>query len=199
MRKVTSRLVPRIVTLSALALGTALALVAAATTVSATQPLNGLFRVAKGSYFRMLYPGGGKYFKNPYSKDANKTYTLIIAGSDGGLRTGVLQPAPTPAFDHHGNSLAGRIIQPTDFTGINFGLATKGIAPEISVSGTRLSGQVKGFTAEWNKLTFNQGGQVTGSYSAKTHTYVLTWKSKISGGPFNGFTGSWYLTGKYVS
>jgi hypothetical protein len=106
-------------------------------------------------------------FKNPYSKDANKTYTLIMGGTDGGLLTGVLQPAPTPAFDHHGNSLAGRIIQPTDFAGINFGLATKGITPEISVSGARLSGQVKGFTAEWNNLSFSQGGQVTGSYNAK--------------------------------
>jgi len=199
MRQVTSRFARRVVTLTALAFGTALALVVTATTVSATQPLNGLFRVATGSYFRMIYPGGGKYFKNPYSKDANKTYTLIIGGTDGGLRTGVLQPAPTPAFDDHGNSLAGRIIQPTDFTGINFGLATEGIVPEISVSGVRLSGQVKGFTAEWNKLSFGQGGQVTGSYNAKTHIYVLTWSSKISGGPFNGFTGSWYLTGKFVS
>ena len=199
MRQVTSRFAPRIVTLPALALATALALVATATTVSATQPLNGLFRVATGSYFRMIYPGGGKYFKNPYSKDANKTYTLIMGGTDGGLLTGVLQPAPTPAFDHHGNSQAGRIIQPTDFAGINFGLATKGITPEISVSGARLSGQVKGFTAEWNNLSFSQGGQVTGSYNAKTHTYVLTWSSPISGGPFNGFTGSWYLTGTFVS
>jgi hypothetical protein len=60
---VTSRFAPRIVTLPALALATALALVATATTVSATQPLNGLFRVATGSYFRMIYPGGGKYFE----------------------------------------------------------------------------------------------------------------------------------------
>ena len=146
-----------------------------------------------------VYPGGGKYFKNPYSADANKTYTLILAGTDGGLRTGALQPAPTPAFDHHGNSLAGRIIRPTDFAGINFGLATKGTAPVISVSGGRLSGQVKGFTAEWNNLSFSQEGPVAGSYNSQTHVYVLTWSSLISGGPFNGFTGSWHLTGTFVS
>jgi hypothetical protein len=191
-------LLPRTVTLSALVITATLALAANANS-SATQPLSGLFRVAVGSYFRMIYPGGGKYFKNPYSADANKTYTFIYAGTDGGLRTGVLQPAPTPAFDHHGNSLAGRIIRPTDFAGINFGLATKGSAPVISVSGDRLSGQVKGFTAEWNNLSFGQGGQVTGSYNAQTHVYVLTWSSPISGGPFNGFTGSWHLTGTFVS
>ena len=183
MRRTTSRFLPRTVTLSALVISAtlALAVIASATAnASARQPLNGLFRVAAGSYFRMIYPGGGKYFKNPYSADANKTYTLIYAGTDGGLRTGGLQPAPTPAFDHHGNSLAGRIIRPTDFAGINFGLATRGSAPVISVSGGRLSGQVKGFTAEWNNLSFNQGGQVTGSYNAQTRVYVLTWSSPIS-------------------
>ena len=198
----TSRFLPRTITLSTLVVSATLAVPATATATgasSATQPLNGLFRVAASSYFRMVYPGGAKYFKNPYSADPNKTYTLIVAGSDGGLRTGALQPAPAPAFDHHGNSLAGRIIRPTDFAGINFGLATKGTAPAISVSGYRLTGQVKGFTAEWNNLSFSQGGQVTGSYNAQTHVYVLTWSSLISGGPFNGFTGSWHLTGTFVS
>jgi hypothetical protein len=190
MRRTTSRSLPRTVTLSALVISATLALLATSTataTASTAQPLNGLFRVASGSYFRMIYPGGGKYFKNPYSADTG-----------GGLRTGVLQPAPTPAFGPHGNSLAGRIIRPADFAGIDFGLATKGTAPAISVSGGRLSGQVKGFTAEWNNLSFSQGGPVTGSYNALTHVYVLSWSSLISGGPFNGFTGSWHLTGTFV-
>jgi hypothetical protein len=202
MRRTTSRSLSRTVTLSALVISATLALLATSTTAATAltaQPLNGLFRVATGSYFRMIYPGGGKYFKNPYSADTNKTYTLIVAGTEGGLRTGVLQPAPTPAFGPHGNSLAGRIIRPTDFAGIDFGLATKGTAPAISVSGGRLSGQVKGFTAEWNNLVFSQGGPVTGSYNAQTHVYVLSWSSLISGGPFNGFTGSWHLTGSFVS
>ena len=84
--------------------------------------------------------------------------------------------------------------------GIEFGLVTVGTAPSISVSGGRLSGQVRGFTAEWNKLSFPQGSSnVSGTYNAKTHAYVLTWTSKISGGPFNGFTGSWHLQGKFVA
>ena len=40
------------------------------------------------------------------------------------------------------------------------------------------------------------GNRVTGTYNAKTHAFVMTWTSLISGGPFNGFTGYWHLTGK---
>jgi hypothetical protein len=186
-------------------LGAGLAAVAALALAAAPAgagQLKGVFRVSAGSYFRMIYPAGAKskYFANPYSSDADKTYTLVSAGTDGGLRTGALQPAPSPAFDAKGNSLAGRIIRPTNFTGISFGLVTVGTAPSISVSAGRLSGQLTGFTAEWNKLSFKQGSSnVSGTYNAKTHAYVLTWKSVISGGPFNGFTGSWHLQGKFVS
>jgi len=164
--------------------------------------LKGVFHIGAGSYFRMIYPAGAKskYFTNPYSTDSDKTYTLVTAGTSGGLRTGVLQPAPAPAIDAKGNSLAGAIIRPANFTGISFGLVTTGTAPSISVSGGRLSGQVTGFTAEWNKLTFPQGSsKLSGTYNAKTHAYVLTWKSLISGGPFNGFTGSWHLQGKFTA
>lgn len=187
-RRLTSHLAAGLIALSALAV---------AASPAGAQQLKGVFRVSTGSYFRMIYPGGGKYFKNPYSASSNKTYTLLSAGSDGGLRTGKLQGAPNPAFDSKGDSLAGRIIRPTNFAGISFGVATVGTAPSISVTGGRLSGQVRGFTAEWNKLTFSQGGKVSGTYNAKTHVFVLTWTSLISGGPFNGFTGYWHLTGKF--
>ena len=186
-------------------LGAGLAAVAALALAAAPAgagQLKGVFRVSAGSYFRMIYPAGAKstYFANPYSSDADKTYTLVSAGTDGGLRTAALQPPPSPAFDAKGNSLAGRIIRPTNFTGISFGLVTVGTAPSISVSAGRLSGQLTGFTAEWNKLSFKQGSSnVSGTYNAKTHAYALTWKSVISGGPFNGFTGSWHLQGKFVS
>jgi hypothetical protein len=179
------------------------ALSSAAVPATAAQ-LKGTFRISAGSYFRMIYPAAAKskskYFANPYSTDADKTYTLVTGGTDGGLRTGVLQPPPSPAFDAKGNSLAGRIIRPTSFTGLNFGLVTLGTAPSISISAGRLSGQLTGFTAQWNKLAFKQGSsKVRGNYNAKTHAYVLTWTSVISGGPFNGFTGYWRLQGKFVS
>jgi hypothetical protein len=193
----SSRSIPRL----GVGLLAVVALAIAAAPAGAGQ-LKGVFRISAGSYFRMIYPPGSKskYFANPYSTDTDKTFTLVTAGTDGGLRTGALQVAPTPAFDATGDSLAGRIIRPANFTGIKFGLVTVGTAPSISVSGGRLSGQVSGFTAQWNKLSFPQGSSnVGGTYNAETHAYVLTWKSKISGGPFNGFTGSWHLQGKFVA
>jgi hypothetical protein len=177
----------------------AFAVAAIAAAPAGAQQLKGLFRISARSYFRMEEPAGAKakFFANPYSTDANKTYTLVTGGTDGGLRTGVLQSAPTPAFDAKGDSLAKGIIAPANFTGIKFGLVTVGTAPSITASGGRLSGQLTGFTAQWNKLSFKQGATVTGTYNAQTHAYVLTWSSRISGGPFNGFTGIWHLQGTY--
>jgi hypothetical protein len=178
--------------------------------------------VPHGSYFRMVYPGGsvtkGKFFANPNSSATNKTYTLISPGTAGGLRTGKFQPAPTLAFDAKGNSRARSIIIPTSFTGINFSVVTasrdaqtgkKVPAPIIKVRNGKLSGDLRAFAANWNNLSFNQGSpkpngtrpgltaSVTGTYNAKTHAYVLNWTSAIIGGPFNGFTGVWHLTGVF--
>lgn len=171
---------------------------AAPAAATSAKKLKGTFEIATGSYFRMLEPNGS-YFSNPYSTDtADPTDTPVTAGQDAGLETGKLQPAPNTAFDAKGNSLANLIITPTSFTGINFGLATVGTAPTISVKHGKLSGQLTGLTAEWNNQTFAQGSTgVTGTYNGKTHKYVLTWSSLISGGPFNGFTGDWHLQGKF--
>jgi hypothetical protein len=122
----------------------------------------------------------------------------MVASPVAGLETGKLQPAPTPAFDAQGNSLANLVIAPTSFTEINFGIETIGTAPSISVKNGKLSGQLTGFTAEWNNQTFPQGSStVKGTYNTRNHKYVLTWSSLISGGPFNGFTGDWHLQGKF--
>jgi hypothetical protein len=194
----TSRLLRRV------ALGLApvavLAIAASPAVAASAKKLKGTFEVSSGSYFRMAQPAaaGGGFFSNPYSTDADKTYTLVSGGQNGGLKTGKLQPAPTPGFDAQGNSLANLIIAPTSFTGINFGLATLGTAPSISAKNGKLSGQLTGFTAEWNNQTFPQGSStVTGTYNAKSHKYVLTWSSLIAAGPFAGFTGDWHLQGKF--
>jgi hypothetical protein len=165
---------------------------------AAAAPLKGVFHIGTGSYIRLRQPNNGPFFSNPYSADADKTYTLLVPGTAGGLRTGAVQGAPTPAFDAKGNSLAGSIIKPTNFAGVLFGLATTS-APSISLSGSTLSGQVNGLVAQWNNQTFNQGGKVTGTYNAKKRTYVLTWTSLVSGGPFNGFTGYWRLQGRFTT
>jgi hypothetical protein len=169
---------------------------------------------ARGSYFRMIFPGGRGYFRNPDSAARDKSYTLLRPGRAGGLATGRYQGVPRPAFTRTGDSRAALIIQPTRFANIKFGLATlardpqskRGVpTPRINVSGRRLSGQVQAFTAAWNKLYFNQGSPkpgssrplVSGAYNPRTRAFSLVWRSKIKGGPFNGFTGLWHLAGKF--
>jgi hypothetical protein len=176
-----------------------------------------------GTYFRMLLSGkSGKsrkdYFVNPNSRSRDKTYTLMRPGIDGGLKTGQYQNMPVPDFDLDGSSLANRIMKTERFTDIRFGLSTDPVdkqsdvavpAPVVRRTGRRLSGDLRAFTASWNRQYFNQGSpkpngsrpggtrRVTGTYNPKTRRYTLTWKSLIIGGPFGGFVGSWHLTGKF--
>ena len=162
----------------------------------AAQELNGVFHIGPGSYIRMGTPGGG-FFDNPYSKAANKSYTTILSGVGGGIRSGVAQNAPSPAFDKHGNSRANSIITPTDFTGILFGVITTE-APSFSLSGDTITGHLRHLEAQWNKQTFVQGNTVYGTYNARTHHYTLAWHTEVHGGPFDGYTGYWKLTGTFT-
>ena len=187
---------------------------AAVPATAAAQPLNGTFRIGSGSYFRMVFPGGKRYFANPDSSARDKTVTYLRAGRQGGLRTGAFQEHPRPAFDRRGNSLAAAIIRPVTFAGIRFGLATLPRDPQskratgrpaIDRRGRALSGRLGAFTAEWNNQYFNQGapkpgssgGQVHGRYNPRSRHYVLEWRSPIKGGPFDGFTGVWHLQGVF--
>lgn len=170
--------------------------------------------VPTGSYFRMLYPkatlngSDSNYFSNPSSKAKDKTYTLLSPGTDGGLKTGAFEPAPSPAFDKSGNALAHDIIKPVPFDDINFSVETespdpvthKSVAkPSITDTSGALSGNVEAWSASWNKLYFDQGStSLKGTYNSATGAYKLTWTSKIVGGPFAGFTGQWVLTGTFV-
>jgi hypothetical protein len=175
-----------------------------------------------GSYFRMIFPGGsvasGKFFDNPDSACDDKGYTLVVPGTQGGFVTGRYQPNPTPAFGATGGALASSIIQPQSFTAIDFSIATNKVDPQtnlkvpppsLRVGGGKISGQLQAWSASWNKLYFNQGtpkpgssepgltAPVTGTYNVKTHAFLLTWTSQVVGGPFNGFTGQWHLSGTF--
>jgi hypothetical protein len=177
-----------------------------------------------GTYFRMIFPNGnvksGKFFDNPDSLCSNKTYTLAVPGADGGLKTGSYQPNPKPPFNAQGGANADLIVQPQSFTAINFSIATDKVdpqtgkavpVPQIIDKNGKLSGQIEAWSAAWNKQYFNQGSPkpngshpgltraVSGTYNAKTHAFVLTWTSQVVGGPFNGFTGDWHLTGTFVA
>jgi hypothetical protein len=178
---------------------------------------------ASGTYFRMVQPSGtvadGPFVSNSDSTCSDKTYTLLAPGSDGGVVTGGYQPAPSPAFDAQGNSLANRIVVPAVFFGVRFGLSTDpkdrqtGVAvTPLSVqvdSAGKLSGDLRAWEATWNKQDFNQGSPkpdgsrpklttpAHGTYDATTGAFVLEWTSTIVGGPFNEFTGSWHLAGTF--
>jgi hypothetical protein len=192
-----------------------------ATSAASSKTLNGTFKLTKGTYrngkahgtyFRMSNSGG--LFHNPDSSASNKTYTLGTPGTDGGLATGRFQSHPDPPFDSKGNARAKRILRPQSFTSIRFSVATikkqKGSGDTASVTTARvrdgkLTVSLPGFTAEWNNQYFNQGAPkpngagspATGTYSSKTKRFVLEWRSKVVGGPFNGFTGFWHFEGKF--
>ena len=213
---------------------TAFATVGASSASAAPTKLVGVFKLtagasagssAKGTYFRMLQPGGklgsGPYLPNANSAASNKTFTLLKPGADGGLSTAKLQAGPNPAFDANGNALATRIIKPTSFFGKNFSVTTTAKDPQtgkptklpvITYDGKgHLKGDLSAFAAWWSKQKFNQGSPKpggakpgltagpTGTYNPKTKAFVLTWSSAIVGGPFNGFTGQWHLQGKFVA
>ncbi len=155
-----------------------------------------------GSYFRMILPGGtDAYFTNNDSLAPDKTYTLFVPGTDGGLQLGRYQQPPTPAFVN-GDAQAKRIIYPLKFAGIFFTQTTAPVdaqngqatpAPSLSVTGDRVTGNVSAWTSGWNSIYFNQGSPkpdgsypgftkaVNGTYDKKTHAYEIVWYSQIVG------------------
>ncbi|MBW3536550.1 MAG: hypothetical protein KY395_02100 [Actinobacteria bacterium] len=198
---------------------------------SEARPLVGTFRISagrcsagvSGSYFRMIQPGGssaGPFVSNNDSPCANKSYTALRPGSDGGLVTGAYQPQAEPPFDSSGNGRSARITAPQRFYGVDFATATnptdpqtgaKVSQPEIHVDGTKLTGDVRAFAAAWNNQHFNQGApkpdgstpgttaRPAGRLDPETGAFTLEWTSLIQGGPFNNFTGLWHLEGTFVS
>jgi hypothetical protein len=174
----------------------------------------------------MVEPGGniltGPFLANGSSSAGDQTFTLLSPGSDGGLVTGSYQSEASPGFDGSGNSVSARIIQPTKFFGIEFGVSTNATdpqthtsvpAPSVSFdSSDQLSGNLSAWAASWNNQEFNQGSpkpdgthpgntmsSPIGSYDPATGAFTIIWASQIVGGPFNNFTGAWHLEGTFVS
>ena len=168
-----------------------------------------------GSYFRMVTPTGhvgkGPYVTNADSTCKDKSVTLLQPGTDGGLKLGAYQPEASPAFAAGGNSASSAILAPVGFFAVKFGVATnpkdpqtgaKVPAPTATRDGNTLTVDLPGWSVAWNHQEFNQGApkpgasgaQATGTIDA-SGAYTLEWFSTIKGGPFNGFTGVWHLTG----
>ena len=173
--------------------------------------------VTSGSYFEMITPVSGVAVPNTSSPCGTNTDTPLLPGTSGGLSTKAYQPNPNPEFDSSGNGLANLITQPAEFVGVYFAESTNPTDPQtgtavkkpkiIDTNGV-LSGNLAGWSVGWNNLNFNQGAPKptgaagtttgpTGTYNSKTGAYTLTWTSEISGGPFNDFTGEWFLVGKF--
>ncbi len=195
-------------------------------------PLVGTFEITagqcsgttvSGSYFRMV-SSGGTVAAGPYVPNADSTctgdtaYSPLSPGTDGGLVTGSYQEQPDPPFDATQNGLAGGIVKPLKFFGVDFAASTNPTdpesgdavpAPSIAVADGTLSGAVAAMTVAWNGQQFNQGAPKpdgsspgitvapTGTYDPATGKYVLEWASQIVGGPFDGYTGVWHLEGTF--
>ena len=202
------------------------------TAQAAGQQLKGLFRLtaascsgaqASGSYFRMIQPGGsaaaGPYLQNNSSACADKSYTDLTPGKDGGLSTAVYQPQPDPPFDAAGGGANDKITLPKEFFGAKFATATNPTDPQTNLGTTlpvitsdgsgKLSGDLRAFAAAYQNQHFNQGAPKpdgsspgattlpTGTYDAATKHFTIEWTSTIVGGPFNNFTGKWHFEGTF--
>jgi hypothetical protein len=199
---------------------------------AAGEQLKGLFRLNKaectgaqvsGSHFRMIQPGGsaasGPYLQNNSSACADKSYTDLTPGKDGGLSTAAFQPQPNPPFDASNGGANDKITMPKEFFGAKFATATNQTDPQTSLATVlpvithdgngKLSGDLRAFAAAYQGQHFNQGapkpdgsmpGATTlaaGTYDAATKKFAIEWASTIVGGPFNNFTGKWHFEGTF--
>ena len=202
------------------------------TAQAAGESLKGLFRLTaascsgaqvSGSYFRMIQPGGsaanGPYLQNNSSACADKSYTDLTPGKDGGLSTTAYQAQPNPPFDANNGGANDKITMPKDFFGAKFATATNQTDPQTNLATVlpaithdgngKLSGDLRAFAAAYQGQHFNQGapkpdgstpGATTlpsGTYNAATKNFAIEWTSTIVGGPFNNFTGKWHFEGTF--
>lgn len=165
-----------------------------------------------GSYLRLVEPGGttenGPFVTNEDSPCDDQTYSLLVPGTDTGFVTGAFQPAPEPAFDEDGNGLASAIFQPVVISGVAFAGATgpTGSAPSMTGSNGILTGDLSAFTTYYKGVGVNQGAPKpdgsgaapTGLIQLETGRFVLEWTSELDGGPLEGHTVVWYVTGTFT-
>lgn len=165
-----------------------------------------------GSAVRFVLPGDspetGPFIDNPDSPCDDQTFTALVPGSDGGLRTATFQEAPDPAFDEDGNGLASAIIAPVPVAGSLLGAATDPDLTLPSITSTEgiLSGDLSALTAYYRGASAplgapqpdGSGDGVTGLIHLVRGRFLLEWTSVVEGGPFDGYTAIWHLEGTFV-
>jgi hypothetical protein len=139
--------------------------------------------------------------------------SLVITG--GTFAMGVFTPSPNPITNTSGaNLIAGTIAPGFDTTTAQTGPAgSSPIAWDFNGGGTWvnsfttavssgddtggvLSGNIF-ITDNWNTTNFAQGGAFTGTGDGSN--FSIGWTSLISGGPFDGQTGTYNVTGTYAT
>jgi len=82
----------------------------------------------------------------------------------------------------------------------------QGAPKPVSSTGAQTPGQngagkawdyVAGKWLDTPSAPVSTGARASGTFNAKTRRFELDWTSLIVGGPFNGFTGIWHLTGTF--
>ena len=140
--------------------------------------------------------------------EAASLTSLVITG--GTFAMGVFTPAPNPITNFSGANLIAGAIAPTFDTSVaqtgadasspvawDFNLGGTWVnsyttgASSGDATGTSISGTIN-LTDNWNGTNFAQGGAFSGTASGGTSgTFSASWTSLISGGPFNGQTGTY--------
>jgi hypothetical protein len=79
------------------------------------------------------------------------------------------------------------------------GVAGGGPVPSCDAAAGVLTCDVSSFFANWNGTDFNQGVASAMGTTDGSGNFTLEWMKTISGGPFDGQTGSWQFQGTYAT
>ncbi|MHB2038241.1 MAG: VPLPA-CTERM sorting domain-containing protein [Acidiferrobacteraceae bacterium] len=181
----------------------------AATMATAIGTLGGI-AVASAATVTSLNVTGGQFAMGVFTPSpnvfaaTNSSFNLVGSYSTPGWNEATAQTTvgagSLVSFDFNGGGTwVNTFTAASGGSGVNGG----GPVPSATISGltngATITANLSSFFANWNGSNFNQGNSAaTGTISGVSGTsfnYTLTWTSLISGGPFNGQTGTWVFNG----
>jgi len=179
------------------------AAIAASLGVSAAEANSITSMVVTSGYFGM-----GGFTGNTYIP-----WTGLGSGTDIAAYSSSFTSNNTAAATGSGGTCATGAISCFDFGAaqVNNFLAASSAQSGVAGGGPNLAGQtydenngsstvnMGAWFSNWNTTDFNQGNSsvtlTTSGCVGTTCNWVASWSSLISGGPFDGNTGCWYVTG----
>lgn len=168
---------------------------------------------AQAATVNTLFAGGGTFLMGVFTPAANaitgSTHNIVGAYNAPGWNTSLAQTSGDPSsilsFNFNGGGTwvntytAAAATQAGVAGGGPIPSGTVGGANATIANGNAIAVNLSSFFANWNGTDFTQGNAVaTGTVSnvvGNSFDYTLDWKSKVTGGSFNGQTGTWHLTG----